>query len=217
MDPLHICIALGPLAIYFLIVGLINLRARPFITSGAQDAAALGVGVMGLVIAGPMELFFPETAAVQFGFWVWALLIALYLLTLMLLVLVQRPRLVIYNIGIDQLRPVLAEAVQALDAESRWAGDCVAIPQLGVQFHFESSAVLRNVQLAAAGPHQNLAGWRLLGGELHRRLQRMAVPPNPYGFFLVGCVALPALAMITFKLYRHPAEVQQALNQMLRQ
>ena len=76
MDPLHICIALGPLAIYFLVVGLVNLRARPFITSGAQDAAALGVGVMGLVIAGPMELFFPESAAVQFGFWVWALLIA---------------------------------------------------------------------------------------------------------------------------------------------
>ena len=66
-DPLHLAIALGPLAVYFLLVGMINLSSRPLVTTGARDAAALGVGLSGLVFAGPMELFLPEDAAIHFG------------------------------------------------------------------------------------------------------------------------------------------------------
>ena len=67
MDSLHFCIAVVPLAVYLLMMGLLNLRRRPFVTTGARDAATLGIGVIGFVIAGPMELFFPEGAASQFG------------------------------------------------------------------------------------------------------------------------------------------------------
>ena len=66
MDPLHFCIGVAPLAVYLLLIGLLNLSNKPFVTTGARDAAALGIGVSGLVIAGPMELFFPEGAASQF-------------------------------------------------------------------------------------------------------------------------------------------------------
>ena len=58
MDSLHFCIAVIPLAVYLLMMGLLNLRRRPFVTTGARDAATLGIGVVGFVIAGPMELFF---------------------------------------------------------------------------------------------------------------------------------------------------------------
>ena len=44
MQTLHLCISLGPLAVYLFLVGLINSRRRPFVTSGARDMAArLGV------------------------------------------------------------------------------------------------------------------------------------------------------------------------------
>ena len=59
MDPLHFCVAVAPLSVYLLMVGLINLSGWPFVTTGTRDTAALGIGIIGLVIAGPMELFFP--------------------------------------------------------------------------------------------------------------------------------------------------------------
>ena len=107
-DPLHVCIALGPLAVYLFLLGLINLSRRPFLTTGARDAAALGVGISGFVVVGPMELFLPGAAANRFGGYVWLLLLAFYALCLTLWVLLLRPRLVIYNATAEQLRPVLA-------------------------------------------------------------------------------------------------------------
>ena len=62
MDPLHLCIALGPLAVYLLLLGIINLMPRPFMTSGARDTAALSIAISGFVVAGPMELFLPGSS-----------------------------------------------------------------------------------------------------------------------------------------------------------
>ena len=43
MDPLNLCIALGPLAVYLLLLGLIGLSSRPFLTSGFRDGATLAI------------------------------------------------------------------------------------------------------------------------------------------------------------------------------
>ena len=60
VDPLHLSIALGPLATYLMVLGVVNLSIRPFVTTGSRDTAALGLAISGLAIAGPMELFLPE-------------------------------------------------------------------------------------------------------------------------------------------------------------
>ncbi len=73
---------------------------------------ALGLALIGLVIVGPMQLFLPEAAAAQFGTVVWPLLLGFYVLCLALCVMVMRPRLVVYNVTSEQLRPVLAEAAR---------------------------------------------------------------------------------------------------------
>ena len=67
LDPLHLCIALGPLAVYLLVIGRINLSRSPFVTTGTRDAAALAVGIAGLAVAGPLELFVPYAAWVSFA------------------------------------------------------------------------------------------------------------------------------------------------------
>ena len=90
IDALHVSIALGPLAVYLLLVGIINLSRRPFLTTGARDVAAIGVAISGFIAAGPMELFLPEAAADRFGPYVWLLLLAFYGLCLTLLVLMMR-------------------------------------------------------------------------------------------------------------------------------
>ena len=34
MDPLSLCIALGPVAVYLILIGSLNLGRRPFLTTG---------------------------------------------------------------------------------------------------------------------------------------------------------------------------------------
>ena len=110
MDPFRLCLAMGPVAIYLLLLGTVNMFRRPFLVSGGRDTAALGLAISGLIIVGPVELLFPVSASVSFGtFTVWTCLIALYGLCLVFTLLMLRPRLVVYNILPDEFRPILAE------------------------------------------------------------------------------------------------------------
>jgi hypothetical protein len=215
MDSLHVAIALGPLATYLLVLGVINLSSRPLLTTGGRDAAALAIAIAGLVLAGPMELFLVEEAAVLYGGWVWAIMLAAYALLVVLVTLLLRPRLVIYNITLEQLRPLLADVVARLDTNSRWAGESLVMPQLGVQLHVEAAPLLKNVQLVSSGPQQSLYGWRQLESELSAALRRTRTGPNPLGVSLLSFGVLMAVA-ITFVLARDPGSVLQALNEMLR-
>ena len=64
--------------------------------------------------------------------------------------LVVRPRLVIYNMTVEQLRPTLANVVTRISIPyARWAGECLVLPRLGVQLHVEPFLAMRNVQLAS--------------------------------------------------------------------
>jgi hypothetical protein len=215
MDPFRLCLALGPLAAYFLLLGIVNLLRRPLVISGAKDTAALGLAVAGFVILGPLELFTPVEAAIRFGAFVWVLMIGLYLMGLVLLVLQMRPRLVIYNISIDELRPVLAELVPQLDPEARWAGDNLVLPTLQVQLHVDAVARMRNVSLVASGPNQNYLGWRRLELALAYALREVEVPRNPrgVGFTVVGAILLTILAIV---VVQDPRAVAQAFEDMFR-
>jgi hypothetical protein len=215
MDPLHVGIALGPLATYLVVLGAINLGSRPVVASGSRDAAALALAIVGLVAAGPMELFLVEEAAVLYGVGVWGIMLVAYALFVALIVLMLRPRLVIYNISLDQVRPVVADVVSRLDRDARWAGESLVIPQLGVQLHLESAHIMKNVQLVSSGPQQNLHGWWQLEYELRNALRRMPTTPNVHGGILLSTGLLLAAA-ITFLLARDPAGVMLSLNEMLR-
>ena len=220
-DPLHLIIALGPLAMYLLLLGLLNLSRRPFLTTGTRDMAALGVGISGLIIAGPMELFMPEAAAQKWPGYVWLLMVAFYVLCLTLVVLLMRPRLVFYNLSVEQLRPILANVVADLDKEARWAGDCLVLPQLCVQLHVEQSMFLRCTQLVAAGSvpgwqsYSTFAGWRRLEITLRAALRGTRGSRNPYGALLVFC-GLTMVSVVAFFMMRDPQSVAQAFREMLR-
>ncbi len=121
MKPFHQCLALGPVAIYMVLLGVINLARRPLVVSGGRDAAALGLAVSGLVFVGPISLLFPESIAAHFGpagtKYIWLMFVGLMAICLIMVLLVMRPRLIIYNISADQFRPILAEVVERMDAE----------------------------------------------------------------------------------------------------
>jgi hypothetical protein len=215
MDPLHFAVAMGPLTAYLFLLGLVNIFRGPLLTTGARDTAVLGIALSGLIVAGPMELFLPEAAAFRFGPWVWVLMLSFYFLCLTLLVLLARPRLVVYNVTAEQLRPVLADVVSRLDKEFRWAGDCLVLPELGVQLHVEPMPLLRNVQLVASGPRQSYAGWRQLEIALAEGLRGTRSGSNPIGFGLV-IVSIAVFALAMAWMARDQEAVAQALNEFLR-
>jgi hypothetical protein len=210
MDPFHLCLALGPAAIYLLLLGAVNWSRRPLLVSGARDMAALALAVSGLVIVGPIELFFPFDAAVHFGPRVWLLLLALYALCVVLVLLMLRPRLVIYNISGDKLRPILADLVAKLDSDARWAGDSLVLPGLGVQLYLDSFTGLHNTSLISAGSRQNQQGWRRLETALAGALVREEVGRNPRGLMLLGA-AVAILAFLTMAIGRDPQAAAQSL------
>ncbi len=220
-DRVHQIVALGPLAMYLLLIGWINLSRRPFVTTGSRDTAALGVGISGLVLAGPMELFMPEQAATKWPGMIWLLLVTFYALCLTLVVLLTRPRLVIYNIRLDQLRPVLGTIVGQLDKDARWVGDCLVMPQLSVQLQIEQADYLRSAQLVSAGTlpegqtYESYAGWRRLEVALRNAVRASPGARNRHGYWLAmaGC---GLLLLITAYLTRDPRGVAQGFWQMLR-
>jgi hypothetical protein len=213
IDPFRLAIALVPLAAYLLLLALVNLRRRPFLTSGGSDLGALGVAMSGLAFVGPLELFRPEAATSEFGNYIWPIMLVFYWLWVLLAVLLARPRLVIYNASVEELHPLLAEAAARIDAQSRWAGNSLSLPTLGVQLHLESFDLMRNVSLSASGSRQNLDGWRQLARELSTALRPVRVKPNPRG---VGFLLVAALLMggSLFGLVNHPKELAYAVEQV---
>jgi len=213
MDPFRLCLALGPIAVYLLLLGGINLHRRPLVVSGARDTAALGLAVAGVGIVGPLELVMPVAAAINFGAFGWVRLIALYGMVLAALLLLQRPRLVIYNLTSGELRPVLAGLVRDLDPEARWAGDSVSLPALGVQLFLEDVPAMRNVSLVATHGRQDYQGWRKLETSLGRALEELAVQRNPRGLSLLVAGSL-LVGLLVLLVSRNPDAVAQSLSQL---
>jgi hypothetical protein len=213
-DPLRLAIALVPLAAYALLLAIVNARRRPFVTTGGCDLAALGAALSGVVLVGPIELFRPEAASAEFGGYVWLFLLAFYWLVVWMAVLVARPRLVVYNISAEELRPALAEAARRVDAQARWAGDSLSLPTLGVALHMETFEVMRNASLKSSGGKQNLAGWRTLSAELRNQLATIRVAGNPRSLgFTLAAIGLIAVSIV--HMLNAPEEVAQAVQEML--
>ena len=176
-----------PLGCYFLALGLAHLRRRPLVLSGAADAFLLATGLSGILLLGPMALVEPAVGNARWG---WPVLVLLVTLVISLVVLTARPRVVVYNATVDQLRPAVAEVVLGLDPSARWAGETVALPARGLQIHLDGGPSMRTVSLVALGPRPSPEGW----GEFSRRLRSVVAPlrvaPSPWSWMFIGCGTL---------------------------
>jgi hypothetical protein len=215
MDPVRLTIAMGPLCVYLLVIGWLNLSKRPFVTSGARDLLALAVALIGLVAIGPMELFMPERAAAILGAKVWMPLILLYLLIALLVSMLAKPRIVVYNITVDHLRPIVGSVVSDLDGDARWAGDSVCLPNLHVQLFVQSHPGMRNVQLVASAGDQNLTSWKQLESALQQAMANVQVGMNPRAIsFFIGATIMAG--MIAVSLFTGREVIAERVQDFLR-
>lgn len=216
MDFLSLYIATAPLAIYFLVMGLVNLSRRPFLVSGVRDLGILCLAMTGFFVIGPLELFFPENAAWRFGPYAWLLVITVYVLVVVLILLSQRPRLHIYNISLTDLRPVLSDLAMELDPQARWAGDALAMPALGIQLYLEQSTFTKTVSLIASKKVQNLDGWRVLENSLRRAMRRFSSPQKHHAGIVLFLGGLALLVLLHSMLWMNPESFIAAIPNKLR-
>jgi hypothetical protein len=214
LDTFSACLAFGPLGIYLLVVGLINLGRRPVVVTGTRETLALGLAVAGLVIVGPMQLFMPQDAAARFGWAVWVLLVLFYALCLTLAVMLSRSRLIVYNISLDALRPKLFEAAQRLDHDATASGAALSMPQMRVQLQLEHYPPMHNTSLVATPGAQSASGWRQVEIALRRALQDVPATPRTRGLLLllIGTAILTALWLV---ISENPQAIARGINRLL--
>lgn len=171
-------VALSPLGGYLLWLAWAHLRRRPLAVSGVLDVALLGAAVSGMVLVGPVALILPVTRGSP---WSWPVIAVLFALGVAVCVLVSRPRMVVYNISVEQFRPLVAEVVATLDREARWAGESAALPGRGFQLLIEGNGPMRTASVVNVGERSSAEGW----GEFTRRLRRavrgLRVRRSPWG------------------------------------
>ena len=183
LDALPLWSGLVPLGVYLLLVAAAHLRRRPTVVAGTWDALLLAGAVSGLVLVGPLALVLPAAGGSP---WSWPILLLALVLAVALAVLVPRPRLVVYNITPEQLRPLVAEVASGLDPAVRWAGDTAALPSRGLQVHLEGDGAVRCVALVAVGGRPGVEGWAEFGRRLRRTVRRFRVRRNPWGVVPAG-------------------------------
>lgn len=209
-------IAAVPAAIYLMMLGRFRLSRSPLVTTGWRDAAALGIAIMGLVAIGPMQLFFPTYAAARFAGWVWGLLLGLYLLSVLLVVLGCRPRLIIYGIDEDGFFRALHAAAQRVDATANWQGQILMMPEVGMQLVAEPTGS-RGVQtVVSLSGLTSVAPWMQLERELVRECHHLRAAHRGWaGLALLvagGCLLFIAVSMIMSNPAHALVELKEFVN-----
>lgn len=210
IPPFVILVAFLPLAAYLTLFGAIRMFGRPMVTTGARDFVAVAVAVSGLLLVGPIDLFFPESTAAMIGYRVWFVLAFLYSLIVLLIVISSRPRLIVYGIRADQLLPMLTQAAATLDTAAtldREAGT-ITLPTLGLHLRVDDHRGTDIAEVFAFETSIQPMFWRHLRFALTSELAN-APRTTPRGgsiALLAGIVILMSIFYVTFT--SHTAVVQ---------
>jgi hypothetical protein len=215
MNTFSIILAVGPIAVYCIVLGLIHLRRRPKVVSGVRDLACLGLAMIGLFLVGPAELFFPQAAFNLFGASVWVALVVLYLFLLLFLILNARPSLIVFGLDVDSLTTHVDFVLQQLDPSTRWLNHTFVAPTLGIQGVIEPAGMGKVSQIIGTKLEQNAIGWMSLGRALSSQLRNVPIERRVDGFrwLAVGAVIL---SMIGYTLVTKSTLVTNGISEMLR-
>jgi len=198
IEPFAVLLALLPLISYLIVLSLIRLTGHVLVTTGGRDIAALAVAISGLVMVGPIELFFPHTAVPVFGAKVWIALGIFYALCTTLVALTSRPKLVVYGRTPADVYPALLAAAQSMDSAATGNSESlqVQLPTLKARLRADGQRFVDYAEIVAFESNLPTACWsRLLG---HLRSQLVAKPaevPRRGFAMLLTAVVLSAILL----------------------
>lgn len=190
------------------------MRNKPLVTTGWRDIVALGLASLGLVMIGPVQLFFPAQAAAQYHHWVWLALLILYGLAILLLMLASKPRLIAYGLNASEFRNALEVAAKSIDPNAYWDGDVLSLPSTTMQLALEPTASTRVQQVVHFGLLQDLAAWIKLERAVVKQTAQLRCPPSAAGLpLLIGGLLL--LFIVVAPIVRDPATALEGLQRFV--
>lgn len=210
---LQLVLALGPLAVYFLGLGLVNSQAHPCMVPARTDFVVLAVAVIPMVMG-------PVLALVEFGGWWPALVAGLIAAGCMGAMLPRRNSAwVIYNASLPQCRRLLCRACRRLGLSAEGGEDQVHVRDAGLTVMLSSLPLLRNVTLSV----RKEAGFRPDGGNavigrimqgLEREIRQEAMLPSPAGASMV-IIGTALLAVPMWYLFHNADAIARAVRYLL--
>lgn len=201
-EPYAATIAFAPLIIYLLALSIIRIGGWVWVTTGSRDVAAVIFAISGMIVIGPLELFFPNTTAAMLGPWVWAPLLLLYFLFACLVVLNSRPKLVVYGRTLEEVYPAMVRAACTLDAGAIENAEQLQVHLPALTAHLRIDLARGNDCSTVVAFEQTLpvVFWRQFAKQLRTELRRTS-PPFPRR----GWAMLIVATMAAFLLVRHVA------------
>jgi hypothetical protein len=207
-------VAIIPVAIYLILIGVLRRRNRPLVTSGWRDTLTLGIASAGLIAVGPMQLFTPPQAVERWHAWVWVMLFCLYVLGLSLILLSGKPRLIAYGLNHLQFRDVLFQSAKLVDDQSHWSADVLSMPGSSMQLALEATGSSRVQQATHVGILQNLDDWIKLESEFVRMGGQTSCPSSIAGWPLM-MIGSGLLLSSIIPLIRDPAAALAQLQNFI--
>ncbi|MEO1991100.1 MAG: hypothetical protein ABGW78_04145 [Pirellulales bacterium] len=198
LDTLPLWTAFLPLGMYLVVVGVVHLSKKPVAISGSLDWTLLGVAIAGFMAVGPLALLQPVMGRAP---WTVILLVVLCVLVVALMTLISRPRLVIYNISVEQLRPLLADVVADLDIAARWAGSTAALPTRHLEVRMDCQGPWRTISIVANGERAGLIAWADLCTQLRKKLRGIRVHPSPWAAFFIPLGTLILMVSLSYAFW----------------
>ena len=206
VDVLMLVGNVAPIALYFLVLGLVNSHARPYLTTCRADFVTLTC-VLTPVLFWPLPAFIRSGAMPLF-------IIGLFLAAALFvwLLMTTGTGFVIYNVSQAHCVKVLEEALHALGLSGRWTGDTWRDDAGRITIHLRKFTLLRNVTLHVETHDPQVAG-RLpeLGTDLSQRLEAVAQLPSTTG----ACLVLIGVALMILPMWmvgRHIHDIVDAMT-----
>jgi hypothetical protein len=208
VDVLMLVGNVAPIALYFLVLGLVNSHARPCLITSRADFVALTCALMPV-------LLWPVPTFVRSGM-VWLLVLGLLVAAGLFtwLLITCGPGFVVYNVSQARCTSLLEEALRRLGLSGGWSGDSWQANDGSLTIHVRRFALLRNVALHVE-EHGGRRGGIVdeLGAELNRRLRSVAQLPSSMG----ACLVLIGVCLMSLPMWmvgRHIHDLVDAMSRL---
>ncbi len=210
----YFVLAFGPLALYVVVIGLMHLSRRMMVVTGERDVAALALALCGLFLVGPVELFFPSPAMVRFGLGVWFAILALYSLTVLLIILNLRPQFVVYGGTHDAVLEGLFKVAQELDPETTQHDDMIHLPGLAMHLRVDANHSNTATRVSLTSNRISVTTWYQLQRNLQATLrgQRAASHFHGAALMLLGTLILVVMGVAIVK---NPVAIAEGMQSWL--
>ena len=203
-DTFRIATVIVPVAVYFLILGILNTRRHPQLLTCRRDFALMA-GALSPMFAIPLLGLVGATALT-------AAAIFAGLLGLVVLLLPRHTGWVIYNLSASQARKIIASVLASLNADYREVADGFELPASSTRIRVSGFSLLRNVSIRLEGTSPEFA--KPFGAALHRAVAASPAESTPMATAMLLIATAMLLAPLTLVARRVP-EIVRVLTDLL--